>query len=75
LQLLVKIGKPGKDKILFKAGGSSLVLPGPAGVGRYFNQHDDVTVQLINDGGGCWESVFAPGAAVANTSTLYKAKR
>jgi hypothetical protein len=70
----IKSGRPGRDKILLKASGLPLPLPGPVTTSQYFRQDDDVTVQLINDAGGCWESVFPPGSAT-NRDTIYRAKR
>ena len=42
---------------------------------QYFTHQDDVTVQLVNDVGGCWESVFSPATVLKNQSALYKAKQ
>jgi hypothetical protein len=74
-KLLLKGGKPGKDKLRVKAGGLALTLPPPASPTQYFTQQDDVTVQLVNDVGGCWESVFSPATVLKNQSALYKAKQ
>jgi YVTN family beta-propeller protein len=67
-------GKPGRDKLLVKAAGAALAAPNAVSGNQYFAQQDDVTVQLVNDAGGCWQSVFAPADAVVNRPTLYKAK-
>jgi YVTN family beta-propeller protein len=72
--LLFKGGKPGKDKLMVKGGGATLPLPGPVNPFQYFRQQNDVTVQLVNDAGNCFESVFSPADASKDTSTLYKAK-
>ena len=74
-KLLLKGGRPGKDKMLVRAAGIALALPAAASPTQYFAQQDDVTVQLVNDAGGCWESVFSPAAASHNQPTLYKALR
>jgi len=73
-RLLLKGGKPGKDKLLVRAGGAALSLPAGTNAGQSLAQDDDVTVQLVNDVGGCWESVLTPAALLRNQATLYKAK-
>ena len=73
-KIRIKSGNPGRDKLQAKASGLQLPLPGPVLPGQYFQQQDNVTVQLINDAGGCWEAVFPPGSA-KNTATLYRAKQ
>jgi hypothetical protein len=72
-KLQLKGGNPGHDKLFVKAGGGALTLPGAASATQYFNQQDDVTVQLVNDTGACFQSVFAPSTA-KNTVKLYKGK-
>ena len=74
-KLRLKGGTPGRDKLLAKAGGPALSVPPAASATQLFAQQDDVTVQLVNDAGGCWESVFPPSAVLRNTADLYKAKR
>ncbi|MBX3028294.1 beta-propeller fold lactonase family protein [bacterium] len=74
-KLRLKGGKPGRDKLLAKAGGTALVVAPPASPSQLFAQNDDVVVQLVTDAGGCFESVFPPNAVVTNRSDLYKAKR
>jgi len=74
-KILLKGGAPGKGKLLVKGAGAALALPTPVSATQYFAQHDDVTVQLVNEAGGCWESVFPFGAVLRNTSTTYKAKQ
>ncbi len=73
-KLLVKGGKPGRDKILVSARGSLVPLPGAAEGTQYFHQDDALTVQLVNDAGYCWESVFAPSTVRRNEFDRYDAK-
>jgi hypothetical protein len=74
-KLLLKGGNPGRDKLLLKGTGSTLPLSPAVGPGQYLSQQDDVTVQLVNSEGACWQSVFQPGHVAANRGDLYKAKR
>lgn len=63
LKLVLKGGDAGRAKIIVKAKGTSLPLPGPASGTAYFNQDAAVTVQLLsNDGGACFESTFTTPA-------------
>jgi hypothetical protein len=70
----IKGGSSGRGKLQAKASGLQLPLPGAVDSTRYFNQQDDVTVQLVNDAGGCWEAVYPPGSAT-NRVTLYRARQ
>ncbi|MDX2166512.1 MAG: hypothetical protein SF182_05590 [Deltaproteobacteria bacterium] len=73
-KLLIKGGHAGKDSILVKSKGPSLVLPAPVLQTQLFRQQDNVTVQLVSEAGGCWQSVFSPSAVQKNLVDQYKAK-
>ena len=74
-KLILKGGKPGSDKLLATAGGAGLGLSPPVNATYMFAHQNDVIVQLVNDTGNCFESVFQPGNALRNDPTQYKAKR
>ncbi|MFN8641512.1 MAG: hypothetical protein U0802_07600 [Candidatus Binatia bacterium] len=74
-KLRLKGGNPGRDKLQAKAGGAALPVPPAASASQLLAQQDDVTVQLVNDAGGCWQSVFPPAAVQQNAVDRYKAKR
>jgi hypothetical protein len=74
-KLQLRGGKPGKDKILAKASGGALMLPAAVSPAQYFAQQDDVTLQLVNDAGGCWQSVFSAADVIVNQAIGYKAAR
>jgi YVTN family beta-propeller protein len=74
-KMLLKGGRPGRDKLLVKASGPALLLPPPVSLTEYFAQQDAVTVQMVSDAGGCWESVFPIGSVLRNSPGLYKASR
>ena len=74
-KMLLKGGRPGRDKLRVKASGVGLPLPAAVSLTEYFAQQDEVTVQLVTDAGGCWESVFPIGSVLRNSPTLYKASR
>jgi cysteine-rich repeat protein len=70
-QLLLKSGT-GNAKLLWKARGAKLSLPGPAGPQRYFNQTSSVSLQIVNEAdGACWQADF-PNART-NSATQFKA--
>jgi DNA-binding beta-propeller fold protein YncE len=73
-KLLIKSGKPGKDTVLLKGKGANLPLPAPVLQTQYFRQQSDVTIQLVSEAGGCWESVFPPSAMQKNAVDSYKAR-
>lgn len=73
---LVQSPDGGKGKLLLKARGANMTLPGPADTDRYFFSEPNVTVQIENSAGGCWRARFDPSRGpVRNSATLYKAKR
>jgi YVTN family beta-propeller protein len=74
-KMLLKGGRPGRDKLRIRASGGALPLPPAVSASAYFAQQDEVTVQLVSDAGGCWESVFPIGAVLHNSPRLYKATR
>jgi hypothetical protein len=62
LRMLLKGGDAGKSKILVKAKGLDIPLPGPVGV-NYLHQDPDVIVQLVSsDGGACFETTLSTPA-------------
>ncbi len=67
-------GRPGSDKIIFKAKGPLLPAPVAATASAMFHQDANVTVQLVNSEGSCWESVFSPGEVSRNESDQYIAR-
>jgi len=70
-QVLLKAGT-GNAKLLWKARGLGLSLPGPVAPQRYFTQGAAVSVQIVNeDDGSCWEASF-PDAKV-NDAGQFKA--
>ncbi|MGH7790363.1 MAG: hypothetical protein ACRERC_26070 [Candidatus Binatia bacterium] len=71
-RILLKGGKPGRDKLQFSGKGAALTLPPAAGVDRYFDQDADVTVQLVTDD-ACWEAVYQPPDVDRNGADYYKA--
>jgi len=63
LKLLVKGGVAGKAKIIVKARGAAIPLPGPVDGSHYYEQDSSVIVQMhTSDGGACFESEFAAPA-------------
>ena len=74
-KLRLKGGRPGHDKLLIKAGGAALALPTPASATQLFAQQQDVTVQVVNDDGNCWDATYSPSAVLTNRADFYKAKR
>jgi cysteine-rich repeat protein len=72
---LVQSPGGGNGKLLLKARGMNMTLPGPADTDRYFLAEPTVTVQIENSAGGCWSTSFDATGSVLNTPTLYKAKR
>ncbi len=62
----------GKGKLLFKGAGAGLLLPGPVGAERYFNQTSEVNAVLqTSDGAQCWQAVFTE--STKNNASLFKA--
>jgi hypothetical protein len=62
LRMLLKGGSAGKSKIIVKAKGPAIPLPGPVG-GIYLNQDPNVVVQLVSsDGGVCFETTLSTPA-------------
>ena len=58
-RLLIDVGrKPGKARHNLRGQGIKLEFPGAVSPDQYFNQTQDVTLQLINDDSVCWESVY-----------------
>jgi len=72
-KILIKAGRPGKDKVLLKARGAAVPVPAPASSSSFLNQDDLVTVQLVNDAGFCWETVFSPDDVRSNRIDRYRA--
>ncbi|GBD27467.1 hypothetical protein HRbin30_02814 [bacterium HR30] len=52
----------GKGKVAVRASEATLPLPGPASAMQYFAADPQVVVQLVRNGGACWESVFTTPA-------------
>ena len=67
-------GRPGRDKIQIKAKGALLDLPSPVSATAMFHQDQEVTVQMVNSAGFCWESVFSPADVSLNREDQYQAK-
>jgi hypothetical protein len=74
-RLLLRGGDPSQDSLLADAGGEFLQLPPPVSTRRYFAQEDDVIVQLVNDAGKCWQSIFRPSDVDMNLPKGYEATR
>ncbi|HSP99276.1 MAG TPA: hypothetical protein VL049_18810 [Candidatus Dormibacteraeota bacterium] len=74
-KVLLKGGRPGRDSLFAAGGGEVLALPLPVSVDNYFAQQNDVIVQMLTDGDGCWQSTFRPGDVVTNLPELYQAAR
>jgi sugar lactone lactonase YvrE len=68
-------GKPGRDKILFSGKGPLLPVPERASSAEMFHQDQNVTAQLVNSDGFCWETVFSPAEVRNNRPDLYDARR
>lgn len=62
----------GKGKVTVFASGSALPLPGPASPTQYFAADPQVLVQLLRNGGTCWESSFT--AWTRNNGERYRAR-
>ena len=54
----LKAGKPDKDVAIVSGKGELLPFPAPVSGTKFFEQNDEVIVQLINDGDRCWETRF-----------------
>jgi predicted AlkP superfamily pyrophosphatase or phosphodiesterase len=66
LKLMLKSGDAGKSKLIVKGKGEPLVLPSlPI-------QSLPVTVQLVREGGTCWQATF--GTTLRNTTEQFRAK-
>ncbi len=74
-KILIKGGKPGRDKIIVSARGNLVPVPDPATPSALMHQDENVTVQLANDDGFCWEAVFTPADVSQNRVDSYKAKQ
>ncbi len=73
-QVLLKEGA-GAAKILWKARGSNLDLPGAASSAEYFGDAHLKVQVLRDDGAACWESDFGAADFKANTAEKLKAVR
>jgi hypothetical protein len=49
-------------------------LPQPVSAAELFAQDSDVTVQLVNTDGHCWEASYAPTNVIRNLPHVYRAK-
>ncbi len=74
LAMVLKGGKPGRDRIIFKAKGDNIPLPVPASADQFFQQDSDVTVQLVNGEGACWGAVYTPNDKITNRGSFYRGK-
>lgn len=62
----------GKGKLVVRASGSALPLPGPFSPAQYFATDPQVLVQLLRSGGSCWESAFT--VPTRNDSQRFRAR-
>ncbi len=63
----------GKSLASVKAGGVGMQLPDNVSGVQFFEMDPSLTIQLVNDVGGCWTSDFTPAQARRNTGTSFKA--
>jgi hypothetical protein len=72
-RLTITTGEPGRAIMSLMAGGVNLPVSHPFQSDRLFEQSPNVVMQLVNDGGKCWEAVFSPQATSANTGSVFRA--
>lgn len=73
-KVVMKAGS-GKGKMVWKARGSNLGLPGPAGPTEYVGSGTLTVQTLRNDGAQCWESQFSGTQIRTNDPEKLKAVR
>ncbi len=74
-KIVIQGGRPGRDKILIGAKGSLFPAPPSVSATAMFHQDQNVTVQLVNGDGFCWESVYTPADVSLNREDQYRAKK
>ena len=71
-KVLIKSGKPGADKIIVVSKGSTVPVPVAVSPTAMMHQNSNMTVQLVNSEGFCWEAVYTPAGAKKNDPIIYR---
>ena len=74
-KFLIKSGKPDRDKIIIAAKGTTVPVPVAASPTAMMHHNSNVTVQLVNSDGYCWESVYTPEGVKKNRADIYRASQ
>ncbi|RMD84471.1 MAG: hypothetical protein D6815_04120 [Candidatus Dadabacteria bacterium] len=66
------LGKKSRAKVIGR--GTFLALPPPFDASRFFAAENEVTVQLVNSSGTCWNALYTVGDFGRNNPRAVKAK-
>jgi hypothetical protein len=61
------------EGVVFEVGGGR--LPRAVDAQRFFHQQSEVTAQVVNSAGHCWQAVFGPEEAARNLPHLYRGRK